>query len=208
MPIDGFEIPKSEKVEVKKNITSEILGKQEDVIDFDTRMPQSDFKPVSDNGILQQDLQQDNALVNVLDLFISTSPMILKKYDYPAPDLSIWKEWGKPNLNICFNHYMPAGSGTAVASPIMAGIVGVAAMGMTMLPVILEFIKRRKEAAKEAALQPPEGVPEDAQIPEDQVAAPVQVEPEPEPMDTSTADVSEHQLTVTERMAEMEQQIV
>lgn len=205
MPIDGFEIPQ-EKVEVRKNITSEILGKQEDVIDFDNRLPQSDFKPNVEPGILQQDLQQDNAVVNIMDLFISTSPMILKKYGYPSPDLAIWKEWGKPNLNICFNHYMPAGSGTAVSSPVMAGLVGIAAMGMTMLPVILEFIKRRKDAAAEKALQPPDEIPEDAQIPDDQMS-PVMVVPEPEPMEATT-DISDHQLTVSERMAEMEQQIV
>ena len=171
----------------KKNITSEILGLDNEV-DFDldtcTEEEHTEAVPV--------DPTADNAIVNIIDLFITTSPAILAKYGYPSPDMTIWEEWAKPNLNVAFNHYVPAGTmaGGAVTMPVIAGVIGVAAIGVAFLPVILAHLDKKKAAA--------------AEVLEEEVI----VEPSPVIKAASTTEVSDHVLSVSERMSQMEEQVV
>lgn len=186
----------------KKNITGILLGNpDDDEFDFDTPAGERDLE--AENAPDEpEDLSGDNALVNVLDLFISTSPMVLNKYDLPSPDLTIWREWARPNLNTAMNHYFPAGSGSSVSTPLMAAFIGIAALGLTFLPIILRLVDKKKQEEKEKGIKiQPAQAQEDAAA---EQTAPVIVQ---EPTD-STAPISEHQQTVAERMASMEEQVV
>jgi len=172
-----------------KNITPEIIGG--DFFDLDElsseNPPVDDFEEL--NNKKPDDPTADNDIVNILDLFITTSPVILAKYGYPSPDLTIWKDWAKPNLNVAFNHYAPAGAmvGGAVNMPVIAAFIGVAAIGVAFLPVILFHIEKKKKESEIQLCEP---------------------ESEEEVTIESTTEASEHIPTVTERVSLMEEQVV
>ena len=177
----------------KKDITNELLGLDEDInIDVDGFIEEGE-----ENEESQIDPTTDNAIVNVLDLFIMTSPAILAKYGYPSPDLAIWKDWAKPNLNVAFNHFCPAGAteNGAVSQPVIAGIIGVVAIGVAFLPVILKVMENRRAQKEEPEL---ERAPDE----------PVVADPPTIKIDPRAEDPSEHVLTVAERVAQMEEQVV
>jgi len=177
----------------RKNITGEILGFSDDVdFNLDDFPDDNGFEAVNKQSI---DPTADNAIVNVLDLFITSSPAIFARYGYPSPDLTVWKEWAKPNLNVAFNHYVPVGAmvGGAVTMPIIAAFIGVAAIGVAFLPVILHHIDvKKREQEVVTSLPEPEEV----------------VEPEPEPEKEPEAESTEHKPTVSERMSQIEEQVV
>jgi len=188
--MDEFEEPLN-----KKNITGEILGMDDDFeFNLDTMPDDDGFEKLNNQAL---DPTADNAIVNIIDLFITTSPAILAKYGYPAPDLDVWKNWAKPNFNVAFNHYVPAGAmvGGAVSMPIIAALIGVAAIGVTFLPVILYHMdKKRKEREIESTLDVIEEIPE---------------EPEPEKESpTPSTEVSNHVMSVADRMSQIEEQVV
>lgn len=75
-------------------------------------------------------------------MLIGSSGDLLKEYDLPAPNLTIWEKWGKENLSKALNHYMPAGIGENMSSPAMAGLIGIGAILICFLPMIMVFVKR------------------------------------------------------------------
>lgn len=179
----SFSAPK-----INKNITDQITGRNNPAeSEFDPFHPPASDDPAA---LAPQQPEGDNAIVGVLDMLIHSSGDLLKKYDLPEGNLSVWDEWGKPNLNKAFNAYFPAVQSTP-DSPAVAGFIGVAALVLAFLPVILEVIRRNtdKKEKKEKTAEPSTTVPE----------TPPATYEQPEPV-RSTAPISDYALSVVERI--------
>ena len=123
----------------KKHITDEITGKPFDFDSFDETEDEEQMKQEPEN-------QPPHPLVGVMDMMISSSVVPLQSHGYPAPNGSIWEEWGKPNLSKAFYEYLPMDSaaGAAVASPAFAGVLGLGALVIAFLPCIMHHIEVKK----------------------------------------------------------------
>ena len=162
----------------KKDITDEVTG----VIDFDDDNDES----AAEQPERVEEPEGLNQVVGIIDMLITSTPPMLEKRGYPAPNLDIWDSWGKENLSKAFNAYMPAGAGNAISSPAFCGLLGLGALLFAFLPVILHFIDKKEAASKDAAETRPEPKQEPAQY-EDTYAEPVGVSREPT---RSTAAIS------------------
>ena len=165
----------------RKDITAEITG-----IDFE-------FKDDGEPEEQQQEQPEElNAVVGIIDMLIGSSGDLLKEYDLPAPNLTIWEKWGKENLSKALNHYMPAGIGENMSSPAMAGLIGIGAILICFLPVIMTFVKRMQEPQPEQIPQQPEEEPKEKH-------EYVNTYEEPQPV-VSTAPISNKVLKAWERV--------
>lgn len=135
----------------KKHITDEITGKPFDFDNFDE-------EDGDDESLNQQEQteQEPHPLIGIMDMMIASSVVPLQKHGYPAPNISIWDEWGKPNLSKAFYAYVPMDSaaGSAVNSPAFAGLLGTVALGIAFLPCLLHLVetKRKKREEEEQKL--------------------------------------------------------
>lgn len=169
----------------KKDITEEITGGRFNFDDDEAEETAAGIgEPEAEEGL--------NQVVGILDMMITSTPSMLVKRGYPAPNLEIWETWGKENLSKAFNAYMPAAAGNTISSPAFCGILGLGAMILCFLPVILHFIDKRTaatESADDEKRQAPDPKPEAArpQEYEDKYEEPVGVSREPT---KSTAAIS------------------
>ncbi|MDV0441587.1 hypothetical protein [Methanorbis furvi] len=168
----------------RKDITGDLIGAAPD-FNFDEEIP------LLPKGEEQEQPEELNAVVGILDMLIGSSGDLLKEYDLPAPNLTIWEKWGKENLSKALNHYMPAGMGEGISSPAMAGLIGVGAILICFLPVIMVFVKRKQEPQPEQIPQQPE--------PEEEKTEFVNTYETPEPVH-STAPISDKMLSAWERI--------
>ncbi|MDU9376304.1 hypothetical protein McpSp1_09070 [Methanocorpusculaceae archaeon Sp1] len=172
----------------RKDITAEITG-----IDLEFSDDPELRKPDNEQ---EQEPEELNAVVGVLDMLIGSSGDLLKEYDLPAPNLSVWEKWGKVNLSKALNHYMPAGMGEGISSPAMAGLIGVGAILICFLPVIMVFVKRMQEPEPQQIPQQPEPKEEPTEYTN------TYEEPEP-PAVKSTAPISDKAFTAGQRLEQM-----
>lgn len=163
----------------RKDITGEITG-----VDFDF----SDGEDIPPKAEEQSDEPGElNAIVGMLDMLICSSGDLLKEYDLPPPNLTVWETWGKNNLSKAMNAYMPVSMEEA-SSPAMAGLIGVGALLIAFSPALLQTYKRMQE---------PE--PQETKQPEVRDRPEYDVDPAP-PMVTATAPISEHALSAIQRL--------
>lgn len=137
----------------RKDITSIISG---DVFNFDEEtgdIQTPEPAPQQELGDLVP--QEMHPLVGIMDMLISSTAEPLRRHGYPQPNLSIWNEWGKPNLSKAFHQYMPttSGAGAAVNSPIFAGLLGAGALVLAFLPVIMYHMQRKREQEEAESAQ-------------------------------------------------------
>jgi len=127
----------------KKHITDEITGKPFDFDSFDDEEEQTQPQEPAE--------LPPHPLIGVMDMMISSSVVPLQKHGYPAPNVSIWDEWGKPNLSKAFYAYLPMDSaaGSAVNSPAFAGVLGIGALCIAFLPCIMHFVEVKKKEREE-----------------------------------------------------------
>lgn len=162
----------------RKDITAEITGT---LHNFDEEEEPEELPQGEQTQAVTP--SEPHPFIGIMDMLISTSQEPLRKRGYPAPNLEIWEEWGKPNLSKAFYQYMPieSGAGAAMNSPAFAGLLGFGALVLAFMPVILCYIdkkKKEKEEAEREAIeqsQPPQQSPAPAII---QAPAPA---PAPEP---------------------------
>lgn len=162
----------------RKDITDEITG----IINFD------DDDDADQAAGLDQE-EELNQIVGIIDMLITSTPPMLEKHGYPAPNIDIWDSWGKPNLSKAFNAYLPAGAGNAISSPAFCGILGLGALVFTFLPVILHYLDK-KDAEKvkiEEPQKPADEGPQKRGMYEDTYEEPIGVSREPT---KSTAAIS------------------
>lgn len=125
----------------RKDITAEVAGLD---INFDKIVDE----PHRPDEPREPEAEELNAFVGVLDMLIESFGDLLKEYDLPPPNLTVWEKWGKENLSRAMNAYMPETAGYEVSSPAMAGIIGAGALVLTFLPAILKVIADQKAAAE------------------------------------------------------------
>lgn len=151
-----------------KDITHLISG---DTFDFDEegelQIPETTENPGME-GMEETTPQELHPLVGIMDMVISSTAEPLRRRGYPQPNLSIWEEWGKPNLSKAFHQYMPttSGAGAAVNSPLFAGLLGAGALVLAFLPVILHYMEKKKEEenAEKVLIEQQRGVMEPTAI--------------------------------------------
>lgn len=136
----------------QKDITKIVSG---DVFNFDEEtgdIEKPEPEQPQDGEIIPQEM---HPLVGIMDMLISSTSEPLRRHGYPQPNLSIWNEWGKPNLSKAFHQYMPttSGAGAAVNSPLFAGLLGAGALVLAFLPVIMYHMQRKREEEEAEAVQ-------------------------------------------------------
>ena len=127
----------------RKDITAEITGKG---WDFDEEETAPEIAPEE----TPTTPSEPHPFVGIMDMLISTSQEPLAKAGYPAPNLSVWETWGKPNLSKAFYQYLPmeSAAGAAINSPAFAGVIGLGALVIAFLPVIMYHVKKKDEEKK------------------------------------------------------------
>lgn len=137
-------MPEEEFNPNRKDITDLLIG--DNVNDFDADDANENANSSVGNEVPEEP-SEPHPITGIIDMLISSSLEPLEKHGYPKPNVSIWEEWGKPNLSKALYRYMPMDSqaGSAINSPAFAGLIGIGALAVAFLPVIMKFIEKKKE---------------------------------------------------------------